>query len=73
MDKNEFSNIVDRLDANTTKEKEITKNGCKCNNETRVRTTFYMSKELHKRLKKKSYEDETSMSEIIENLIIRYL
>lgn len=73
MDKNEFSNIVDRLDANTTKEKEIKKNGRKCNNETRVRTTFYMSKELHKRLKKKSFEDETSMSEIIENLIIRYL
>ena len=73
MDKNEFSNIVDRLDANTTKENEIKKNGRKCNNETRVRTTFYMSKELHKRLKKKSFEDETSMSEIIENLIIRYL
>ncbi|HAX78338.1 MAG TPA: CopG family transcriptional regulator, partial [Cyanobacteria bacterium UBA11372] len=49
------------------------KKQAKGNNPDYVRSTFYLSKQIHRQLKKAAIDEEREMSEIIEELVDRWL
>lgn len=49
------------------------KKQAKANNPNYVSTTFYLPKQLHRQLKKAAIEEDKEMSEIVEDLVARWL
>lgn len=49
------------------------KKQAKGNNPDYVRSTFYLSKQVHRQLKKAAVDEEKEMSEIVEELVIQWL
>jgi hypothetical protein len=49
------------------------KKQAKGNNPDYVRSTFYLSKQVHRQLKKAAVDEEKEMSEIVEELVTQWL
>lgn len=63
----------ERLNAQTPEQPNISTSKAKSSSKDYVRTTVYLTKDLHKRLKMGSLEHELEMSDIAEEAIAQWL